>query len=137
MKATGLFKVTSWDEKPCDEGWGGAKVTRASVTQTVSGDIEGDARVEYLMIYLEGGTATFLAAVLVTGALDGKSGSFVLEGKGTYADGAATCNFSVVAGAGSGELAGLRGTGNYVAKHAEYPNVPFTLDYQLDASNKL
>ena len=100
MKATGIFKVTSWDEKPCDECWGGTKVTRASVTQTVSGSTEGEARVEYLTIYLNGGSAT--------------------------------CNFSVVPGAGSGELAGLRGTGNYAAKHAEYPNVPFTLDYNFE-----
>ena len=132
MKATGIFKVTSWDEKPCDEGWGGTKVTRASVTQTVSGNIEGEARVEYLMIYLKGGSATFLVTVRVAGKLDGRTGSFVLEGKGTYADGSATCNFSVVPGAGSGELAGLRGTGNYAAGHAEYPNVPFTLDYHFE-----
>jgi hypothetical protein len=132
MKATGIFKVTSWDEKACDEGWDGAKVTRASVTQTVSGDIEGEARVEYLMIYLNGGSATFLVTVRVAGQLDGRSGSFVLEGKGTYADGSAKCAFSVVPGAGSGGLAGLRGMGNYSATHAEFPNVPFTLDYHFE-----
>ncbi len=131
MKATGIFKVTSWDEKPC-EGWRGIKVTRASVTQTVSGNIEGEARVEYLMTYCNDGSATYLVTLRVAGKLDGRSGSFVAEGKGGYADGSANCNFSVVPGAGSGELAGLRGTGSFSAKHAEYPNVPFTLDYHFE-----
>lgn len=31
-----------------------------------------------------------------------------------------------------GELAGLRGTGSFVAKHAEYSDVPFTLDYHFE-----
>ena len=132
MKATGVFKVTSWDEKPCDEGWGGTNVTRASVTQTVSGNIEGEARVEYLMTYCEGGSASYLVTLRVAGKLDGRSGSFVAEGKGGYADGSAACNFSVVPGAGTGELAGLRGHGSFSAKHAEYPNVPFTLDYHFE-----
>lgn len=132
MKATGTFKITSWDEKPCDEGWGGTKITRASVTQTVSGNIEGEARVEYLMTYCFNGTASYLATLRVVGKLDGRSGGFVAEGKGSYADGAATCNFNIVPGAGSGEFAGLRGTGSFTAKHAEYPNVPFTLDYYFE-----
>jgi len=127
-----MFKVTSWDEKPCDDGWGGTKVTRATVTQSVSGDIEGEARVEYLMIYRNDGSASFLVAVRIVGKLEGRSGGFVLEGTGTYSGGVAQCNFSVVPGAGSGELAGLRGTGSFTDKHAEYPNVPFRLDYHFE-----
>ncbi len=132
MKAMGIFKVTSWDEKPFDEGWGGTKVTRASVTQTVSGNIEGEARVEYLMTYCNDGSASYLVTLRIAGKLDGRSGSFVAEGKGSYAAGTATCSFTVVPGAGAGELVGLRGTGSFAAKHAEYPNVPFTLDYHFE-----
>ena len=132
MKATGVFKVTSWDEKPCDEGWGGTKVSRASVTQTASGNIEGEARAEYLMIYCNDSSATYLVTLRVAGTLDGRSGGFVAEGRGGYAAGSATCNFAVVPGAGAGQLAGLRGTGSFTAKHAEYPNVPFTLDYHFE-----
>lgn len=132
MKETGTFKVTSWDEKPCDEGWGGAKVTRARVTQTVSGCIEGEARLEYLMTYCNDSSATYLVTLRVVGKLNGRSGGFVAEGKGSCAGGTATCNFTVVPGAGSGELVGLRGNGSFTAKHAEYPNVPFTLDYHFE-----
>ncbi|HEU4388479.1 MAG TPA: DUF3224 domain-containing protein [Blastocatellia bacterium] len=132
MKATGTFKITSWDEKPCDEGWDGARVTRASVTQNISGDVEGEARLEYVMTYCTGGSASYVVTIRVAGKLDGRSGGFVAEGRGNYADGTATCDFTVVSGAGSGELTGLRGTGSFTAKHAEYPNVPFTFDYHFE-----
>jgi hypothetical protein len=132
MNATGVFKVASWDEKPCDEGWGGTKVTRASVTQAVTGGIEGEAQVEYLMTYCNDGSATYLVTLRVAGRLDGRSGGFVAEGRGGYSAGSATCDFAVVPGAGSGELASLRGKGSFAAKHAEYPNVPFTLDYHFE-----
>lgn len=83
-----------------DERWGGPKVTRASVTQTVSGNIQGEARLEYLMTYCNDGSATYLVTLRVAGELDGRSGSVVAEGKGGYAAGSATCNFAVVPGAG-------------------------------------
>jgi len=132
MKATGTFKVNSWEETPCDEGWGGSKVTRAKATQAASGSLEGEARLEYLMTYCKDGSASYLVTLRVAGKLEGRSGGFVAEGRGNYAEGSAACNFTVVPGAGSGELAGLRGTGSFTAKHAEYPNVPFTLDYHFE-----
>lgn len=49
----------------------------------------------------------------------------------TY-DQKATCDCTVISDSGSGELSGLRGEGRYVATHADYPNVPFTLDYSID-----
>ena len=46
MKAT--FEIQSWDEKPFAE-WDDGKVTKASITKRYSGDIEGDAVLEYLL----------------------------------------------------------------------------------------
>ncbi len=40
--ATGTFEVKTWDEKLYDEIDGAAKLTRASVTQSFHGDIEGE-----------------------------------------------------------------------------------------------
>ncbi len=42
-RATATFKVNSWDEKPYDEMEGGPKLTRATVTKSFSGDIEGES----------------------------------------------------------------------------------------------
>ena len=48
---TGTFTFKSWDETLYSEPEGGKKLTRASVTNTFQGDVEGDGTLEYLMIY--------------------------------------------------------------------------------------
>ena len=53
------FEIKAWDENPYNEMEGAPKLNRASVTQSYSGDIEGEGRVEYLMVYGEGGSASF------------------------------------------------------------------------------
>ncbi|HVT40696.1 MAG TPA: DUF3224 domain-containing protein [Gemmatimonadaceae bacterium] len=68
----------------------------------------------------------------VVAAIGGRAGSFVLQVSGTYRGGTATADCSVVPDSGSGELRGLRGEARYVATHADYPNVPFTLDYSFE-----
>jgi hypothetical protein len=49
-----------------------------------------------------------------------------------YRVGTATGDCAVIPDSGSGELQGLRGEGRYVATHADYPNVPMSLDYSFD-----
>ena len=51
MKATGTYKVTKWDEQTLQDLSPGTKTTRASVVYTITGEIDGTARVEYLMFY--------------------------------------------------------------------------------------
>jgi hypothetical protein len=130
--ATAVFEVKTWDEKPYQEIEGGSKLTRASVTKAFRGDITGDGTSESLMFYRADGSAVFTSLERIVAAIGGRAGSFVLQGSGIYRDGTATCDFTVVADSGSGELRGLRGEGRYVAGHADYPNVPFTLDYSFE-----
>ena len=130
--ATAIFEVKTWDEKAYQEIEGGSKLTRASVTKTYRGEINGDATSEALMFYRADGSAAFSGLERVVGVVGGRAGSFVLQVSGIYRDGTATCDCTVVADSGAGELRGLRGEGRYVATHADYPNVPFTLDYWLE-----
>ena len=130
-QAKAVFEVKSWDEKPYQE-LDGVKFTRASVTKTYRGDIDGEASSESLMFYLADGSATFTGLERVVGTIGGRRGTFVLEARGTYRDGKATCDCSVVPGSGAGDLLGLRGEGRYVATHADYPNVGFTMDYGFE-----
>ena len=37
-----MFKVTGWNEEPYEEFEGGAKLTRAKVSQSYQGDISGE-----------------------------------------------------------------------------------------------
>ena len=74
-----MFKVTGWNEEPYEEFEGGAKLTRAKVSQSYQGDISGEGFVEYLMSYTANGTANFVGMELVKGNVAGKSGNFVIQ----------------------------------------------------------
>ena len=113
--AKATFKVTGWDEKPYQEFEGGAKLTRAKVTQAYQGDIIGTGEVEFLMSYAAIGTASFVGVELVQGTIAGKSGSFVMQHVGTYDSGGARSDWSIVPGTGIGGLAGITGKGSYAA----------------------
>jgi hypothetical protein len=128
--ANARFAIKSWDEKPYREEADQPKLTRAAVHKTLSGDIEGEGQVEYLMMYRADGTATFVGLEQIVGSLGGKSGSFVLQRVGTFEDGQAKETYSVVAGSGTGNLRGLRGQGSSSVGHGM--EHPFTLSYELD-----
>ncbi|MGH9279034.1 MAG: DUF3224 domain-containing protein [Acidimicrobiales bacterium] len=112
-QATGSFEVASWDEEPYEELDGGGKLTRATVTLNLSGDIEGDGSVVWLMCYRPDGTAHFVGLLRVTGAVGGHKGTVVLDTTGDYEGSEAVAEWSIVPGSGTDELAGLigRGTG--------------------------
>jgi len=127
--ANARFAIKTWDEKPYSEAEGLPKLTRASVTKTFSGDLDGEGRVEYLMVYRSDGSATFVGLERITGRLGGRTGSFVLQRTGVFEGGQAKESYSVVAGSATGELDGLTGQGSSAVGHGlEHP---FTLDYEL------
>jgi hypothetical protein len=128
--ANARFTITSWDEKPYGEGPDLPRLTRAAVTKTFTGDIAGEGRVEYLMMYGSDGSATFVGLERVVGHVAGKAGSFVLQRTGTFENGAATESYFVIPGSGTGELRGLRGDGRSAVGHGT--EHPLTLDYELD-----
>ena len=130
--AMATFEIKSWDENPFSEVEGGQKLTRASVMEVFHGDIEGEGIVEYLMAYQEGGSATFVRMERIVGRLGDKSGSFVLEGSGSYdaAAGVAKGTWLIVPGSGTGALRGLKGEGGFSATHE--PPGHATLEYDIE-----
>ncbi|MCC6190337.1 MAG: DUF3224 domain-containing protein [Anaerolineales bacterium] len=131
-RARSTFEVTRWDEKPYQEGEGGFKLTRASVSKTFQGDLEGQSTVEYLMVYPgEGRGAThFVGLERVEGKLGGRPGSFVLQHTGTDDGHTAASRYFVVPGSGTGELQGLRGEGGGAISRTDTA-FAFELDYVL------
>lgn len=127
--AKARFTIKSWDEQPYSEGPDLPKLTRASVVKAFTGDIEGEGRVEYLMMYRGDGSATFVGLERIVGRIGAKTGSFVLQRSGAFEGGLAKETYSVVEGSATGQLTGLRGEGSSALGHAtEYA---FTLDYEL------
>jgi hypothetical protein len=129
-RAVGTFQGTSWEETTFSEVEDGAKLARASVTNVYAGDLEGEGTLEYLLIYREDGSCGFVGVERIVGRLDGRSGSFVLEHRGTYEAGTATGSWLVAPGSGAGGLHGLKGEGGYVAEHGS-PKAALTLEYEI------
>jgi hypothetical protein len=128
--AKARFAIKTWDETPFSEGDELPKLTRASVTKTYTGEIEGDGQVEYLMVYRNDGSATFVGVERISGRIGGKTGTFVLQRIGTFENGQAKESYSVVAGSGTGDVIGLTGDGKSDVGHGM--EHPFELNYELE-----
>ena len=121
----GAFEIGSWDEAPFDEAVGVAKLTRASVTKTYSGDVEGTSATEWLMAYQPDKTATFVGLERIRGTVGGCHGSLVLQHVGRFKDGAATGELMVISG--TDELKGAAGSGSFKADPAGSITLNLTL----------
>jgi len=67
------FAIKAWDEKPRSVGPDLPKLTRASIAKTYSGDLAGEAQVEYLMMYRSDGSAAFVGLERVVERIGGKA----------------------------------------------------------------
>jgi hypothetical protein len=123
------FAVESWNEETFKELDGDAKLTRASVTGSLTGDIVGSSETEWLMVYGQDGTARYVGLQRIDGALGRKEGTFVVESNGDFDGGEAKGTWVVVAGSGTGDLAELAGEGTFTAPLGE--KAAITLDYTL------
>jgi hypothetical protein len=128
-QASGSFTVKSWDENTYQELDGNGKLTKASVAFAVEGDLTAAATWDAVMCYRPDGSAVFTGYQQMTGQLGGREGSFVLLADGEFVDGEARSHWQVVAGTGTGDLAGLTGSGSAVASAT--PPGTYSFDYDL------
>ncbi len=92
-------------------GAGAAGVGRMSIDKTFHGDLAGTSKGE-MLAYMTAvkGSAGYVAMERVTGTLNGKQGSFVLQHSGTMNRGAAGLTLAVVPDSGTDGLTGLSGS---------------------------
>jgi hypothetical protein len=125
----GTFEVTSWTEDPAGGLEDAAKVTRATIGQRFAGSVDAETVADMVMTYRDDGTADYVGFHRVVGRIGDQNGSFVLQAIGTYDGDEARATMSVVPGSGTGDLAGLRGTGSSVAPPGS--SGTYTLDFEL------
>ncbi len=114
---TATFEITGWEEATYDEPHEGPKLTRATIAKRFSGPLEGMSVTELLTAQGEEGRG-YVASERVTGALEGRSGTFVLQ-HGGVGDATEQRAFGhVVPGSGTGALRGLRGEAAYAHDEA-------------------
>jgi len=131
VHAVGRTSVKSYRPTPFDEVAGAPTLSDIRVTETFSGDIEGEGVAQVVQAAHAGGAATFVGLERVRGAIGARKGTFLLEVHGTVAGKDMTAEWSVVSGSATGELKGLRGQGGFRAKLGEHGDV--WLDYEFQA----
>jgi hypothetical protein len=125
------FEVTGWEPEadPLELGDAGpVAFGRVRLRKTFSGALSGTSVVAMTSAAVDGSPVGYAAVELVTGTLDGRTGSFVLQHTGVVDEGAPSPSGVVLPGTGTGELAGLRG--RMTIEHDESGAV-LHLDYEL------
>lgn len=117
----------SWEESRVAEADPVHAIARAIFSTSYAGDIEGESTCCLLLSYVGGAAdkpesliGPYVGYEQVSGTLEGRTGTFVLEARGEHSGGVARTEVRVVPESGTGELAGLRGAGSYAADAMEY-----------------
>ena len=111
-RATGSFEVTL-QPLPNEDVSADPLLGRRLLIKKFSGDFSGSARGQMLSAMTRvKGSAGYVAIDHVTGELDGRKGSFVLQHSGAMNRGAQSLSIMVVPDSGTDELTGLSGTLN-------------------------
>lgn len=107
--ASGTFDVKLNPQPPEDKAEG-STLGRMSIDKQFHGDLEATGKGQMLTAMTDvKGSAGYVAIERVTGTLQGRSGSFVLQHDGTLNRSAAQQSIKVVPDSGTGQLVGITG----------------------------
>ena len=109
LHATGTFQVQLEPQGSGDTAEG-SSLGRMSIEKQFHGDLEGTAKGQMLTAVTDIKTsAGYVAIERVTGTLNGRSGSFVLQHHGIVTSASLEQSITIVPDSGSGQLTGLAG----------------------------
>jgi Protein of unknown function (DUF3224) len=128
--ATGRVEVKTYEPQLYEEVEDGPNLVEIHVSETFSGDIEGEGVARFLQAVRKDGSASFVGIERVTGSVDGRTGSFLLQDAGTLEGNTVRGEWFVVPGSGTGDLSGLRGEGGFTAELGQHASI--TLDYWFE-----
>jgi hypothetical protein len=119
MHLSAVITVHKYEPAAYQEPPEGPSLVKIHVEETFTGDIDGDGVAEFLQVARGDGSASFVGIERVEGKVAGREGAFVLQDAGIVEGNVVSGEWFVVPGSGTGELAGLRGTGGFRAKVGE------------------
>ena len=128
-RASGTFEVKLSPQVDGEEG--GACVGRMLIDKRFAGDLVATSKGQMLAVRTAvEGSAGYVAMELVTGALHGRAGTFVLQHSGTMERGAQSLALNVVPDSATGDLEGLAGRMEIVISEGRHS---YHFDYTLAA----
>jgi len=120
LHAAGPFDVKVVPQGTPDKAEG-STLARMSIDKQYHGALEATAKGEMLTAGTDvQGSAGYVAIERVTGTLNGKTGSFVLQHNATLTRGAPSLNIIVVPDSGSGQLVGITGKMNVIIEGGKH-----------------
>ena len=132
QRAAGAFDVKVVPQKPDTQIARAANLGRLTIDKRFHGDLEGISKGEMLATQTDmPGSAGYVALERVTGKLNGRSGSFVLQHSATMTRGKPSSSICVVPDSGTGELQGLKGKMTITVEADGGHSYEF--DYQIEA----
>ena len=122
-RASGPFDV-KLTPQPMDDQPDGSALGRLSIDKQFHGDLEGTSKGQMLSAGTSvKGSAGYVAIERVSGTLNGRRGSFVLQHSGTMNRGAPQLVITVVPDSGTDELVGLTGSMSIIIENGKHSYV--------------
>ena len=128
--ATGRIDVKTYEPQSYEEIDEGPNLVEIRVSETFSGDIEGEGVVRFLQAVRKDGSASFVGIERVTASIGDRTGSFLLQDAGTLEGTTVKGDWFVVPGSGTGELSRLRGEGGFTAELGQSASI--SLNYWFE-----
>ena len=128
-RARAKIKVQKSEARPYDQA-AGPVMTEIHLTETFTGDIEGESTVRALQVRRRDRSASLVSMQRFRGRLGGRQGTFVLQGTETVQNGKIRATWFVVPGSGTDDLSGLRGEGGFEGDFGKGSDG--TLDYWFE-----
>lgn len=127
--AEATITVHDSEAKPFDQTAGPA-LMEIRLSETFTGNIDGESTVQALEVRRADHSASLVSLQRFRGKLDGREGTFVLQGSETVENGKIKAAWFVVPGSGTSDLSGLRGTGGFKGDFGKGSHG--TLDYWFE-----
>jgi hypothetical protein len=130
--AIGTFEVKTTPQ-PADPEAGGEALGRLLLDKHFHGDLEATSKGTMLAAGTAvKGSAGYVAIEIVTGALHGRTGTFVLQHTGTMTRGAPQLSITVVPDSATGQLTGLSGKMSIDRADGKHS---YSFEYVLEETN--
>ena len=129
MKITGTFTVKMEPLTYSGQAQDGMQLARMSLDKTFHGDLSATSKGEMLSAVTSvKGSAGYVVIEQVSGTLNGKHGSFILQHSGIMERGEPRLILEVVPDSGTGELEGLSGSMKILIKEGQHH---YEFEYEL------
>lgn len=131
MHAKGTFEVKITPQTP-DGKFEDATMGRMTIDKQFHGDLEGTSLGQMLSAMTQvKGSAGYVAMERVTGKLQGRGGSFVLQHSATMNHGVPQLSITIVPDSGTGQLVGITGKMDIIINAGRHS---YDFEYTLPAS---